>query len=88
MANNLLTVHCRGVGEWSTKLKREKTPKTTTAHVLKVLNLLAPTEALFLMMHHNWSAPTFSDFEQQCQIANIWYGVFSICPIYINLLFD
>ena len=47
MANNLLTVHCRGEEEWSTKLKREKKPKTTTAHVLKVLNLLVTPRSSF-----------------------------------------
>ena len=33
-------MHCRGVEEWSVKLKREKKPKTTTVHVPKVLNLV------------------------------------------------
>ena len=42
MANNCLTVHFnrREVEVWSVKVKREENPKTTTAHVLKVLNLL------------------------------------------------
>ena len=41
MANNCLTVHFsrREVEVWSVKLKREENPKTTTARVLKVLNL-------------------------------------------------
>ena len=42
MANHCLNVHLsrREVEVWSVKVKREENPKTTTAHVLKVLNLL------------------------------------------------